>query len=126
MKYDVLENQIQSELSWRKKEISELFLIAKENDKDVLLKSTILVLYAHWEGFIKKSSKIYLKYIIEKKIKIRALSSNFKAIAIKNSATNCLKGESMTLANEIALMAKISKMDCKQFKININPNDDTN
>jgi hypothetical protein len=68
MKYEQLENLLDEDLGWRKVEISDLLFLAKETQKEVVLKSVILLLYAHWEGYIKKSSKLYIKYISEKKL----------------------------------------------------------
>ena len=54
MKYEQLENLLDEDLGWRKVEISDLLFLAKETQKEVVLKSVILLLYAHWEGYIKK------------------------------------------------------------------------
>lgn len=67
MKYEQFENLLDEDLAWRKVEISELLLLAKESEKETIFKSLILLLYAHWEGYIKKSSKLYIKYISEEK-----------------------------------------------------------
>ena len=114
------------DLSWRKKEISSLMFIAKGNEKEeVLLKSIILLLYAHWEGYIKKSSKLYIKYISERKITLGKLCNNFKAVALKLNIKECLNtAESMSLFHEIAFMDKFDKMESKSFKININVDND--
>ena len=62
MKYEQLENLLDEDLGWRKVEISDLLFLAKETQKEVVLKSVILLLYAHWEGYIKKSSKLKIKF----------------------------------------------------------------
>lgn len=77
------DDELDSDMSWRKKEISVLYMLAQKKDDEVLLKSLILLIYAHWEGFIKRSSKIYLKYISDKNIKIDRLENNFHAITLK-------------------------------------------
>lgn len=83
MKLVEFEESLDKDLSWRKKEISDLYLLAKENQNEVLLKSLILLLYAHWEGFIKNSGKLYLRYVSNKNIALDNLESNFHAILIK-------------------------------------------
>lgn len=81
MKIEQFEDFIQEDLAWRKMEISQLFrILSKAESKEVVTKSIVLLLYAHWEGFLKKSFKYYLKYVSEKKIKIHDLTLNFKAI----------------------------------------------
>jgi hypothetical protein len=57
MKIEELEEALQKDLAWRKKEVSDLWLICQEKNIEVILKSFLLILYAHWEGYIKQSSK---------------------------------------------------------------------
>lgn len=115
---------LDKDLSWRKKELSELFLFTKSNDKKVLLKSCILLLYAHWEGYVKNSSKLYLKYISEKKIRLDLLTGNFHAIIVKGQIKGCMESyESLTLSNEIKFIEKLSERLNQNFKLNIKMND---
>lgn len=68
MTIDQFEDYIDDDLAWRKLEISQLFMILNTvESKEIIGKSMILLLYAHWEGFIKNSSKCYLKYVSDKK-----------------------------------------------------------
>lgn len=103
MRYIDLEKTLQEDIGWRKKELSSLFDIAfsKKNeagDDDVLYKTIIrtlyLLLYSHWEGFIKKSSKIYLSYINQKRIRTSDLTSTFSALILKKSINDCYSKES--------------------------------
>lgn len=111
-----LEDLIVEDWTWRKKEISELMLIAEKEETIVVLKSIILLLYAHWEGYIKKSSRVYLKYITENKVRVCDLTENFKAIALKGLSKEVFKsGESLTLYNELTLIKKYS--DINNFTI---------
>lgn len=72
MRIDEFQDFLYTDLAWRKKEISQLFMVLQTTDtKEVVGKSMILLLYAHWEGFIKKSSKCYLKYVSDKNIKLK-------------------------------------------------------
>lgn len=122
MKYEDFEKQLDEDLSWRKKEVSDILFIAKETGKEVSLKSVILLLYAHWEGYIKKSSKIYIRYVKEKKIKLNELTENFRAISLKSNITNCFNSnDSMTLANELGFINKYIKLSNKKFNVPIDP-----
>jgi len=121
MRLDEFEQTLQKELSWRKKEISELLLYSKQTPQEVLLKSLILLIYAHWEGFIKKSSKLYLKYISDQNLKIGLLTQNFRAISLKTQIGKCLEAkESLTLGNELVFINTYSKKQNAKFKLNIN------
>ncbi len=125
MKYEQFEQSLDEDLGWRKVEISELLFLAKENGNEVLLKSVILLLYAHWEGYIKKSSKLYIKYISEKRIKLNELCFNFKAVAIKEHISRCIDTkDKLTLANELAFVSSFLKFENKKFKVDINLDND--
>ena len=63
MEIQEFEDKIIDDWTWRKREVSDLILFAEKEENIVLLKSIILLLYAHWEGYIKKCAKTYLKYI---------------------------------------------------------------
>jgi hypothetical protein len=125
MKYEQLENLLDEDLGWRKVEISDLLFLAKETQKEVVLKSVILLLYAHWEGYIKKSSKLYIKYISEKKIKLTDLCYNFKAVALKVHVSKCIETkDNLTLANELTFVSSFLKFENKKFKVEINLDND--
>jgi ABC-type sugar transport system ATPase subunit len=125
MRYTDFEQILLDDLTWRKREISELLLTAKELNREILLKSTILLLYAHWEGYIKKSSKAYIRYVSEKRIKIKDLTDNFQAVFIKAYISRCIdQQETLTLANELAFMNKYLKNIDKPFHVDIDHEDD--
>lgn len=120
MKYEQLEKYLDEDLGWRKVEISDLLFLAKTDNKEVILKSLILLLYAHWEGYIKKSSKLYIKYISEEKVKLNDLSYNFKAVALKEHISKCIDTkDKLTLANELSFVSSFLKFENKKFKIDI-------
>lgn len=109
MEINKLEDMLYEDWTWRKTEVSELILLAETEEKNVLLKSIILLLYAHWEGYIKKSSRVYLKFICENKIKISELTENFKAVALKGLSKEVFKStDTLSLSNEIKLIQKYS------------------
>jgi hypothetical protein len=107
-----LEDLLIEDWTWRKKEISDLILLAEKEESAVLLKSIILLLYAHWEGYIKKSGKCYLKFVAENKIKVCDLTENFKAICLKGLSKEVLSSNnSLNLSNEFKLILKYSKLN---------------
>lgn len=125
MRIEQIEDAIQKDLAWRKMEVSQLFRILSDvESKDVVTKSMVLLLYAHWEGFIKKSSKYYLKYVGEKKVKIMDLTLNFKAIVLKRFVQECIDNDGLNLAKEMNFINKQEKMDEKKFKISVDVDDD--
>lgn len=124
MRYEKLEELLDQDLSWRKHEISDLFLLAQREEKEVLLKSLILLLYAHWEGYIKKASKLYLQYVSNKNILVEELSENFRAIMLKNYISSCVESkDEFTLANELEFI-RMYHNSRKKFKVQLNVDND--
>jgi hypothetical protein len=126
MKCEQFTNYLEEDLAWRKKELSSLILVAEgHEDNKAILKSIILLLYAHWEGYIKKSSKIYLKYIAESKKGITELTQNFKAVALKDMIAQCIEHvDHLTLQNEMTVINRLAKLEHIKFKVNINVDND--
>lgn len=61
-----LSNSLISELSWRRKEISDLSLLIKASSdahRNMLLRGGIALIYAHWEGFTKRACRRYLEFV---------------------------------------------------------------
>lgn len=115
MNIEEFEQILLQDLAWRKKEVSDLWLLCQEQDIEIILKSFLLILYAHWEGFIKQSSKSYLIFISKQKLKHKQLALNFKAITLKGVINSCIKdNKSLSLANEVQLLEKLmAKEDAK-------------
>ena len=79
-----LEDKLTREIGFRKKEISELYILVQstkssESTRKHLLRGLLLLIYAHWEGFIKSASKKYLKALQEMKIPCNQLQPALKA-----------------------------------------------
>jgi len=114
-------NHLEEDLAWRKYEITRLVLLHNESDDLIICKSLILLIYSHWEGYIKNACKKYLVHIADKKIKLTVLTKNFGAIALKGFVSETYKStNSLTLANEITLINKIHEMGGKKFILSSN------
>ena len=121
MRIEEFQDYLEKDLAWRKQEISQLYMILNTAEsKEIVKKSMILLLYAHWEGYIKNSSKCYLKYVSDKNIKLQNLTRNFEAIMLKNYARECIDQDSLNLAKEFAFLNKQEKSDTKPFRIKVN------
>jgi hypothetical protein len=85
---DELEKIIAEEYSWRRKEltnIKNLTLSSKAHIKETLLKSSVSLLYSHWEGFIKKISIAYCNYLNHQSLRYSQLIKNFHVCAVVDS-----------------------------------------
>jgi len=61
-----LEDQLDKDLSWRRKEFTTLRFMVKESrhhQRELLIRSSIAILYAHWEGHIKFCAQVYIIYL---------------------------------------------------------------
>lgn len=84
---DDLENSLDREFSWRKRELTTLKLYldgAREHQKSVCFRSAIVLLYAHWEGLTKECAKCYLSYLNSQGISYSSLQSCFLIFAVKS------------------------------------------
>jgi hypothetical protein len=72
-------------IAWRKKELTQQKFLADSasaGNAEVLRRSGITLLYAHWEGFIKDASNIYLRYLSSAPVELTRLRPCFVAIAL--------------------------------------------
>ncbi len=76
------------ELAWRKKELFSLHAMIftpgiSPNKKNALMRSSIALIYAHWEGYIKSCSTAYIEYVAMQRLKHNELAINFLALAVR-------------------------------------------
>lgn len=115
---DLFINLVDEDLAWRKKEISEFLFLHNEDRDFLILKTSILLMYSHWEGYVKNISKQYLMFISKLEVPLNNLSTNFEAIIIKADIRECFKSsDTLNLANEIEFLNKIYDDKNKLFKL---------
>jgi hypothetical protein len=71
---------LDSELTWRRKELSDLKSAIRSADsiaRRVLLRSLVTMSYAHWEGYVRTSATTYFSHIAIKKKPYRDLDRQF-------------------------------------------------
>ena len=84
---DELQDVIDNEMAWRKKELTAIKVnisSSRKFAKDTALRSGIALLYAHWEGAIKNIAHFYLVYVSNLRLPYNKLKPNFLAISIKH------------------------------------------
>lgn len=89
---DNLSTYLDSDLIWRKKELSALrFFIGQANNDQgryrALSRCGITMLYAHWEGFIKNASRGYLEYIAMQHLRNDELTPNLLTLSLRSSVS---------------------------------------
>ena len=110
------EDKLSEDLVWRKRELSAIKqLIGRPNSatkgQNALLRSGIALLYAHWEGFVKQSSQIYLDFVCSQRLTYEELSFNFVAIAMKAKLNDATSTNKASVYNDVAqfLISKLGE-----------------
>jgi len=78
---------IQAERAWRRKELTNLKSLihqSRESHNKTLVRAGVLLLYSHWEGYVKKVCETFFHYMNFKSHKYSALKPNFWAVGIAN------------------------------------------
>lgn len=103
---DQLLSKIADELTWRRKELTDLRGMVQEHKGElrsrVLTRCAIALLYAHWEGFIKKCGSYYVEYVASLRIPYKNLSENFIGITLKAKFTELGASKKISGGNLLA------------------------
>ncbi|BAM90437.1 hypothetical protein S58_44520 [Bradyrhizobium oligotrophicum S58] len=80
-----LQEALDAEMSWRIKEISDFKLATKGQaaSSKTFIRAGVALIYAHWEGFIKASSEIYLNFVDNQGHIYRDLKTCFAVFGLK-------------------------------------------
>lgn len=87
---DDLSDHLNSELAWRKKELSDLkyFIdrgIVSTGRRRVLGRCGIALLYAHWEGFVKLSSRYFLEFVAMQRLRNEELQPHLLTLSLRST-----------------------------------------
>lgn len=63
--------------------LKELIKNQRPHQQSVFFRLAVVMAYAHWEGFVQKSSVAYIKYVESRSLKFEELAPNFQALAYK-------------------------------------------
>jgi hypothetical protein len=86
------------ELSWRIKEIGAFSLASKQNSAagKYFIRAGVALVYAHWEGFIKAASELYLSYVASRQLNYRDLKSCFAVFGLKSKLSMIVESRRST------------------------------
>ncbi len=110
-----LQELIDEDWAWRLKELNFLKKNIKKNIKHpeikTHLRSCIVLLYAHWEGFIKNAAENYLTYVALKGFKYNELIHCFIALGLKSKLLQCETTNSSSIHTQVVefLLEKLSQ-----------------
>lgn len=96
-------DKLDEDLAWRKKELDLILKRVKSSSKNTLISNLrvgIAILYAHWEGYIKSSARLYLEFIKDCKLKYNELEINLIALSMKAKIDNCMHAHKSKIHQE--------------------------
>ena len=99
-----LQDLIDRDLSWRKKELTAVnsnIKQARKFAKNTGIRSGITLLYAHWEGSVKNIATYYLSYVAYQGLPYNQLRKNFLALSVKEDLKLFDSTNKATLHNDI-------------------------
>ncbi|WP_113721364.1 MAE_28990/MAE_18760 family HEPN-like nuclease [Aeromonas salmonicida] len=81
-------DKIAGDYIWRLREINEMKNLIQTDkasvlQKKVLCRAGVSLMYAHWEGFVKKTGTYFLEYVSSQRHCISELRSNFVTLIVK-------------------------------------------
>jgi hypothetical protein len=85
---EILQDKLDKNLSWRKKELTIIKSNILSSNGEMLLtalRSGITLLYAHWEGYIKLASREYLKYLNAQNLQCCTMIDNLFILYLKKT-----------------------------------------
>ena len=80
------QSKLDDDFAWRRKELTVIYTNVKASKPlqvSTNIRIGVVMLYAHWEGFIKNAAELYLIFVACKKLKLNQLSSNMIAVSLK-------------------------------------------
>jgi len=105
-----LTSALEQDIIWRRREIFALTnLLASASNEDerlTLMRASITLLYAHWEGFVKLAAQQYLLHVSRKASKFSDLNDNFLWIMSKKE-TDLFYGTKKSVSDHIEILSQV-------------------
>lgn len=103
---DELIQKIADDLIWRRRELTDLRALVESNQSGirsrVLVRGAVALLYAHWEGFVKKVSTYYVDYVASQRLTNRELAPNFVGLILRAKMRAMAASGKVSRANQLA------------------------
>lgn len=110
---------LNNSFAWRIKDISSLKQFIKQSSgstQNLHIRSATALCYAHWEGFVKSATQIYLHYVLSKRLKYSDAKNNFLGFGVKakvNALINTKKYKNADTVLRFILSQRDEKMNFK-------------
>lgn len=76
-----LQSKLEKEIAWRKKEIFDFKMMVSQAEQEPyhVVRAGLVLLCAHWEGYLKKSIQRYVEHVLAQRLRLRDLTPIFVA-----------------------------------------------
>jgi hypothetical protein len=101
-----LDDFISAEIAWRKQELTTALTViqsSKGNAQTANLRAGVVLLYAHWEGWIKAVGHLYIRYVNSQGYTYDKLSQAFLGNALKTRMAAISEATTPLVHNSFAL-----------------------
>jgi hypothetical protein len=84
-----LVDAVSSEISWRRKELTDLKCLleaaaSNRTRQSTLTRAALALLYAHWEGYVKSVAEMYLEFVCMQRCRNLELSDSLLAVTLRS------------------------------------------
>ena len=98
--------KIDDDVIWRRRELTYLRATIQDAEKNpgrrsALLRAGVALLYAHWEGFVKRCGTWYLEFVANQGKKASELRPNFVAIKLMSRLIEASKSTKPSASAEL-------------------------
>jgi hypothetical protein len=97
---------IDEDLFWRKRELTAIKLLIDNSPEldeslQINLRIGVVMLYAHWEGFIKNSGNYYINYLSHLPLRYDELKDSIVTLSMRGEIKNCSESNKVSIHNKI-------------------------
>ena len=112
-----LQTALDKELAWRIQELSDLSLSLKESKTQrVLLRGSLALLYAHWEGFVKQSATHFLTHVLRQRLRYSEVCKSLVFHGLKSSVNSLTDTNKARLGADTLALLQITYSERVNFK----------
>ncbi len=96
-------DRIYDDLGWRRKELVLFNSRMKRGDEfeKTLLRSSVALLYAHWEGFVKNACGLYLTFLASRRLSMQQLRPELAALALRRRLVEAAETKKVAIQAEM-------------------------
>lgn len=101
-----LDDAISAEIAWRKQELSTALKLVQQTSgptQKANLRAGVVILYAHWEGWVKAVAQLYIRYVNTRAFHYDQLSTAFLGTALKTRMAAIHEATAPEVHNSFAL-----------------------